>query len=207
MAPRDPFDAAALPARRATCKELWIGTLDPRLAPPGGRFLTLREGHRILGQPFGPSRGSGWLGDCAMTCPRCQQDTPAHARFCLGAVSALPSMRSAWRRVARGCALLPARRSRGHRDGGGAEDARTPQTYTPKHLAESDPHLETRPGRRAEAGRGSVRRPQGLLGAARRPRSRRARDGVMASFGAPLAHGGHSVRARYAALRPGGGGS
>jgi len=47
------------------------------------------------------------------------------------------------------------------------------QSYTPRYLAGEDPHVEERARRQPQAGNRPLRRPQGLVGAAGRPRPRR----------------------------------
>jgi class 3 adenylate cyclase/tetratricopeptide (TPR) repeat protein len=168
----------------------------------------------------------GGLAD--MTCPRCQQDNPTHARFCVGCGA----------RLALACGSCGAELPGGARfclqcgqgvAAGTAAPVRSPapETYTPKHLAEKilsakaalegerkqvtvlfadlkgsmeliadrdpeearkllDPVLE----RMMEA----VHRYEGTV-------NQVMGDGIMALFGAPVAHEDHAVRACYAALR------
>ena len=54
----------------------------------------------------------------------------------------------------------------------GDRKVRVARRLHPQAPRREDPHLEGRPGRRAQAGHRPLRRPQGLDGAARRPRSR-----------------------------------
>jgi class 3 adenylate cyclase/tetratricopeptide (TPR) repeat protein len=163
-----------------------------------------------------------------MRCPRCQQDNPPHARFCLGCGA----------RLALACGSCGVELPGGARfclqcgqavagDTAAPMRSPAPETYTPKHLVEKiltskaalegerkqvtvlfadlqgsmelladrdpeearkllDPVLE----RMMEA----VHRYEGTV-------NQVMGDGIMALFGAPLAHEDHAVRACYAALR------
>jgi class 3 adenylate cyclase/tetratricopeptide (TPR) repeat protein len=163
-----------------------------------------------------------------MKCPRCPQENPAHARFCLACGARLALVCGA-------CgAELPAHArfclQCGGAVGGAPAEAprfKAPTAYTPRHLAEKiltsrgaldgerklvtvlfadlkssmelladrdpeeakrllDPVLE----RMMEA----VHRYEGTV-------NQVMGDGIMALFGAPIAHEDHAVRASYAALR------
>ena len=163
-----------------------------------------------------------------MTCPRCQQDNPTTGRFCLACGTNLAVACSSCRTALPGGARFCPQCGQAVAAGTAAPvRSPAPEAYTPKHLAEKiltskaalegerkqvtvlfadvkgsmellidrdpeearlilDPVLE----RMMEAVHhyeGTVNQVMG--------------DGIMALFGAPLAHEDHAVRACYAALR------
>jgi class 3 adenylate cyclase len=163
-----------------------------------------------------------------MKCPRCQQDNPTHARFCLGCGAhlaiACDSCRTELPVGARFCLQC------GHAVAAGAAApvrSPAPETYTPKYLAEKiltsksalegerkqvtvlfadlKGSMELLVDRDPEEARtlldpviermmDAVHRYEGTV-------NQVMGDGIMALFGAPVAHEDHAVRACYAALR------
>jgi class 3 adenylate cyclase/tetratricopeptide (TPR) repeat protein len=161
-----------------------------------------------------------------LKCPRCQHDNPQGARFCEECATPLArtcsncgTALSATAKFCHACAHPVA--------GKGGAPSRSPDSYTPKHLAEkiltSKAALE---GERKQVTvlfadlKGSMellsdRDPEearklldpvleGMMEAVHRYEgtvNQVMGDGIMALFGAPIAHEDHAVRACYAALR------
>jgi class 3 adenylate cyclase len=162
-----------------------------------------------------------------MKCPRCQQDNPTYARFCLGCGANLLSCRSCGAELPQGARFCLQCGEAVVAGTAAPVRSPAPEIYTPRHLAEKiltskaalegerkqvtvlfadlkgsmelladhdpeearkilDPVLE----RMMEA----VHRYEGTV-------NQVMGDGIMALFGAPLAHEDHAVRACYAALR------
>ncbi len=163
-----------------------------------------------------------------MKCPRCQQDNPTHARFCLGCGARLALACGSCGAELPGSARFCLRCGQAVATGTAAPvGSPAPESYTPKHLAvkiltskgalegerkqvtvlfaDLKGSMELLADRDPEEARRlldpvlelmmeAVHRYEGTV-------NQVMGDGIMALFGAPLAHEDHAVRACYAALR------
>src|SRR5216684_4246560 len=129
-----------------------------------------------------------WVRESSMQCPRCQAENRDGRRFCgeCGLSLALPCpscgfVNEGGEKFCGGCGSA-------RTDSGSAQQTRfgPPASYTPKHLAEKILS--------SQAVMEAVHRYEGTV-------NQVMGDGIMALFGAPLAHEDHAVRACYAALR------
>src|SRR6516162_1609250 len=120
-----------------------------------------------------------------MQCPRCQHENRPGSKFCLECGASLGL-------VCTSCGTgLPAGSRFCDKCGTAVKGEPTsqarftsPETYTPKHLAEKI--LTSRSALEGERKQSTVNQVMG--------------DGIMALFGAPVAHEDHAVRACFAAL-------
>jgi Double zinc ribbon/Adenylate and Guanylate cyclase catalytic domain len=163
-----------------------------------------------------------------MKCPRCQQENPPQAKFCLGCGARLALACSACGTELPGGAQFCLQCGQAVAAGSAAASpSPAPEAYTPKHLAEKiltsktalegerkqvtvlfadlKGSMELLAGRDPEEVREildpvlermmeAVHRYEGTV-------NQVMGDGIMALFGAPVAHEDHAVRACYAALR------
>jgi class 3 adenylate cyclase len=163
--------------------------------------------------------------DSGMTCPRCQHANPQGARFCEECATPLArtcsncgTQLSATAKFCHACAHPAAADA--------SAPSRSPQSYTPKHLAEKiltsrsaiegerkqvtvlfadlKGSMELIANRDPEEARklleGVVERMMAAVHRYEGTVNNVMGDGIMALFGAPLAHEDHAVRACYAAL-------
>ena len=163
-----------------------------------------------------------------MRCTRCQQDNPPQAKFCLECGTALgQKCVKCGTELPTGAKFCPECGQSVSPQPAAASRFTSPETYTPKHLAEKiltsktalegerkqvtvlfadmKGSMELLADRDPEAARklldpvlehmmAAVHRYEGTV-------NQVMGDGIMALFGAPLAHEDHAVRACYAALR------